>query len=913
MQNKNLLKKKKIYLYILSDEWDTKKYFITYTIIFFFLIPFVFLSFINNSKGFCWLTDAAPEHIVNLRYVGIYLRNIILSCLKNGNLKIPLYDFSIGLGDGIVERLSHYYFEPITIIPAIFTPEKGSEYLYIALILLRFYISGITFSMYCLFWKKCNIYTLCGTFVYVFNGFTLFAGIRHPHYLSPVIYLPILFLGIEKILKKESPKVFVIATFISAITSYYFFYINTILMVVYSIVRSMDYHQKDYIKHIFLDGIRIFLFYLLGCGLAGFLFFPAALSNINSGRSGTTTITSESLLYYAPHYLKKLFSYIITPSKAPGFWVHLGYVSITYLVLLEMFLTKRNKGTYFKVFFCILSMCLSFPFFGLIFSGLSTTTNRWSYVCAIFAAYSMVYFLPDFEQINNRKVQLLFLGVISYICIIVMNKNVRNIYSFVGAIFLLITFIIVILNQKNKAFLRISLFICIIINISVNAMFTYNEDLGGYVKAFNNLGEMHNYVQNSNDRSIKKIKDSSFYRVEKSAFDRKRLNGGMWWKYNNNSTVNSVINRNIVDFYLETENPALRQLGIYQGTDGRTISSTLQCVKYYIQSTNEKENFNIPYGYSLYKQLERDKVKDNIFINDNALPLGYCYSNFITKSTFDKLNVAQKQEVLTKAIVINDTDINYLNEQQLLSTPSLDSKKLSFEIIQTKKLSWNKNSLKVDQPKASITIQFFAEPDSEIYLRLKNLDINSLGARNLLVTFKTNGNQKSYSFGTDSYTYTTFAKNHTINLGYGFEGLSTCEVIFGDEGNFLLDDIEVYSLSLNNYVSDIKKLKDNILEDIVISPNQIQGTINITSEKILCFSIPHSAGWELKIDGKKVSLLNGNLMFMATPISPGVHNIELTFITPGLRLGIFITIISSLIFTIFLFMERKHNQQKRSI
>ena len=238
---------------------------------------------------------------------------------------------------------------------------------------------------------------------------------------------------------------------------------------------------------------------------------------------------------------------------------------------------------------------------------------------------------------------------------------------------------------------------------------------------------------------------------------------------------------------------------------------------------------------------------------------------------------------------------------------------MSFEIIQTKKLSWNKNSLKVDQPKASITIQFFAEPDFEIYLRLKNLDINSLGARNLLVTFKTNGNQKSYSFGTDSYTYTTFAKNHTINLGYGFEGLSTCEVIFGDEGNFLLDDIEVYSLSLNNYVSDIKKLKDNILEDIVISPNQIQGTINITSEKILCFSIPHSAGWELKIDGKKVSLLNGNLMFMATPISPGVHNIELTFITPGLRLGIFITIISSLIFTIFLFMERKHNQQKRSI
>ena len=79
MQNKNLLKKKKIYLYILSDEWDTKKYFITYTIIFFFLIPFVFLSFINNSKGFCWLTDAAPEHIVNLRYVGIYLRNTLLT------------------------------------------------------------------------------------------------------------------------------------------------------------------------------------------------------------------------------------------------------------------------------------------------------------------------------------------------------------------------------------------------------------------------------------------------------------------------------------------------------------------------------------------------------------------------------------------------------------------------------------------------------------------------------------------------------------------------------------------------------------------------------------------------------------------------------------------------------------------
>ena len=60
---------------------------------------------------------------------------------------------------------------------------------------------------------------------------------RHPFFMNPMVYFPLIILGIEKVIKKEKPFLLIGMIFISAISNFYFFYIIAILTALYSIVR----------------------------------------------------------------------------------------------------------------------------------------------------------------------------------------------------------------------------------------------------------------------------------------------------------------------------------------------------------------------------------------------------------------------------------------------------------------------------------------------------------------------------------------------------------------------------------------------------------------------------------------------------------------------------------------------------
>lgn len=56
--------------------------------------------------------------------------------------------------------------------------------------------------------------------------------------------------------------------------------------------------------------------------------------------------------------------------------------------------------------------------------------------------------------------------------------------------------------------------------------------------------------------------------------------------------------------------------------------------------------------------------------------------------------------------------------------------------------------------------------------------------------------------------------------------------------------------------------------------------------------IPYNSGWSAKVDGQKVKLYKANYGFMACYLKEGQHQIELRYVTPGIRVGIFCTILS---------------------
>lgn len=57
-------------------------------------------------------------------------------------------------------------------------------------------------------------------------------------------------------------------------------------------------------------------------------------------------------------------------------------------------------------------------------------------------------------------------------------------------------------------------------------------------------------------------------------------------------------------------------------------------------------------------------------------------------------------------------------------------------------------------------------------------------------------------------------------------------------------------------------LKENVLKNIKMDTNTIQGNINLKKDKILCLAVPYSKGWKATVDGKEQELLQANTMYM---------------------------------------------------
>ena len=71
-------------------------------------------------------------------------------------------------------------------------------------------------------------------------------------------------------------------------------------------------------------------------------------------------------------------------------------------------------------------------------------------------------------------------------------------------------------------------------------------------------------------------------------------------------------------------------------------------------------------------------------------------------------------------------------------------------------------------------------------------------------------------------------------------------------------------------------------------------------------TIPNDKGWKVYIDGKEVKhyeVLNG---FIATDIEEGSHIVEFKYKTPGLKVGIVVSLISFITLLIYELKRRKY-------
>ncbi|MCI8326519.1 MAG: YfhO family protein, partial [Lachnospiraceae bacterium] len=800
------------------------------------------------------------QHYTSLVYIGKWGRDILQTIWNHHTFKIPLWDFSIGYGSDIITTL-HYYVlgDPLNLL-SILVPPKFTEYLYGGLILFRIYLAGISFSLYCFSMKKGKTATLFGTISYIFCGYMLFSAVRHPFFINPMIYLPLLLIGAERIFQRKSPALFIGMVSLSAISNFYFFYMLVFAVCFYVGIRFFTFPHLHPIKELFSVIGCFFCYALPGICMSAFLLLPVLMQFLGTNRTKTEQLSSS---FYEPsYYLNCIFSF--TSTKRIGNWTCLGFTVIALLALIFLF-SSRKKYTALKVAFLIQSGMLCIPFFGKALNGFSYVSNRWCFI------YS---------------------GLVSYIVATILND--RTSYFRTSAVW-----------KKSRAqrIFTACLLLVMCFNLALNGYYLFHPNGQDYASHFVDFGKAFDTVQTTAPKAVlqKASSDDSFFRFELD--DNISLNTAALFGINGTQYYWSLENHNISDYLMDLSLNRLRVFK-YKNIDHRTFPNALASVKYIAQSDSNV----LPYGYTKYDTVTFPQgTSYELYKNSYTLPLGYTYTSYLSQKDYRNMSPELRQEALLQGILLEDQDIETLASSYPKTKASFTSQSIDYTIKNITDIELlSDGGFEVKKAGASLTLHFSGLPKSETYLSFRGANFsakNQIGKK-FILKIASNESKNKLEYLSPYYKYYSGQKNFLVHLGYHKNPQSDITITFPKKGSYHFKDLQVICQPMKNYKEHIQKLRETSLKQEEIGTNSVKGSIQLSQDKILCLSIPYSKGWTAMVDGKKTPLFKANVMYMALPLRAGSHKIELSYHTPGLKLGVYISCVGFVIFLIILYRNR---------
>jgi len=865
---------------------------VLYSVVFLVLIGVIYLPFFLESKSMVWEYDGINQHYPALVYFSELLKGIFQG---EG---FPMVDFKIGMGFDTLTTL-HYYAigDPLNLF-SVFVPKENMEVLYTVLILLRLYLSGLSFLYYC---KVRNISwypALLGSLLYVFCGYVFFSAVRHPFFINPMIYLPLLLVGVEKLLNRNKPGFFTFMVFLSAVSNFYFFYMLTILIFGYGILRFYECNKKGTPpvtgKSFFKVVSKAMFFYVLGILMAAFIFLPVCGAFLNNGRLNSGY--EQNLFLYPFHYYGLLVQSFLAANTTGGYWTVLTFGSVIPAAVLIIFTRKDYRGL--KLSFIILTAGLMLPSFGYIMNGFAYVSNRWEFAYSFLAAFLFSASFKELENMKKKELVLIAGGSVLYAIAGMLRPTV---YILIACIFLVLTVLCLVLLSvtDNKKLVRGFLFILVCCNLSINGFLVNDSRFGNYVGEFIKDGEVDKQIGASAVSMLPIISDEDFYRVE--TYGDRFLNEGLTMGFYDVSGYYSVMDKRVTEYLSGLELASQRAAYRFDNFDARASLSSLAGVNYFV--TTKK---SVPYDYRYISSLKVEDRSYYLYKNNNHLSLGFTYDSYMPREGYEALSSIRKQEVQLRGAVLEEIP-GEISLDSLTGRLGADGNSFTEHKVNYKyegKIKPIGNNLIVKEKGAKLRIYFNGVADAETYIRLENFHINEQDA--LAVTVKAKGNKgvsKTINIRNKTNNAYFGKKDYLINLGYSNLAMSYCEITFNQPGRYHLGELEVFTVPVSIYKELVQERQQNQMEEVKLSNNTVSGKIEIAKDSLLFFSIPYSKGWKAYVNDEEQRLLPANVMYMALPLHKGTYNIELIYTTPYLKEGV---ILSAAGWCVFIFLWYKN-------
>ena len=763
-----------------------------------------------------------------------------------------LYSWNIGMGVNFTALYSYYLASPVNLLIGLLAPNANVLVTIDLFIIIKTGLCGLTCGYY--LHKRYGGKNLSFAAIAVFYALSSYmaAFSWNIMWLDCLVLLPLIVLGVDKIIKENKYFLYTIALGLSIFSNYYISIMICIFLVFYFIIRILATSPiKDCHKYI---GPRFFSFVkgsLIAGGIGACMILPeiAALSYTVSGELDIPIAWENyfSIIEMASRSLMNVEVSIFNAYE-PNLYCTVGiFMFLPMYFLCKNINIKEKYGTGFLIGLFLISFNTNIPnylFHGMHFPNSLPARESFIY---IFVLVTVVYqVIIHIDCFTKKQIAGSFFGGLGVILLIEELYVDKETFPFeivyISLIFLVLYFIVAMClrNDKiNKTFMTYVLFIVCI------AEATTNSD---HEKSYSTT--MYSAYLEDNDAIeslINGIDDNSFYRVEK--LNRRSKNDAAWHDYKGVSIFSSTANGNFTEY--------LGRLGFEKSTNAYSyygytpFTSALLSVKYVI-SNKLIETPNLMSLYSYDEEASRYLYK-----MDYTLPLGFMIpSDFAATWNCEGNNPFAVQNSFIQAAT-------------------------GYTDMYTQVYAECRGSYTTIEPTEDCDLYVYVTNYiDDIYWYIENAD----------------GTNGDFGFASDL--------NHRsiVHIGNVSAG-STIEV----HSNDTVYSLQLYAYAFHQDVFDItfNTLASQGLEISEFEDTYIKGKITAKEDGLMYTSIIYDRGWKAYIDGEEVEISSINEALLAIPVPAGTHTIELKYCPENLVLGLTITFISIGLLTFLIIWDRR--------
>ncbi len=780
------------------------------------------------------------------------------------NSESLIYSFNTGLGLPFFRNFFNYMSSIFNIILLFF--KRENLLMSYSIIIAMKAIGAATSMSYFLKQKfKFNNNSFIGlSLLYAFSAYFI-AYYWNIMWLDGMIFLPLITLGIEKIILENKGILYAVALALMLYSNYFIAYMICIFSVIYFIVFLLLNFKHMEIKKIIFRSIKFAFCSLIAAGLTAWELLPMynALKSTNAilGTMPTRQYYYFSILEFIKNNVTGVYPTVFATDISNSPNVSCGILSIGFFIIfyLNNAINKKIKITY-SIILLILFLSFYIAPLDYIWHGFHVPNDlpyRYSFIYSFILITICGYSLKNISKLSISKVIFSYLICILYLAFIYFSKFENISLKMLKINFLLISiyFIIYIFYKLKSKSLSIFIFIfmiCIECILNLNSNWNISHSVKSFYSSYNNI---HTKINNINAKD-----NEPFYRIEKN--NLLTLNDGAWYDYYGQTIFSSMAYN------------SLSKMNFNLGQPGNSINSY-----YYKENTPIYDMiFDIKYTIGIKKNNYYYTLIDNndLYKTNKTLGLMFGVNSNIKNWAYNYINPFEYQNSFIEAAT---------NIETVLERVNLEKKNIIYNEVSETIVKFTYKNIQNDF----------------LYFYWNNNLINYIIINNI-VYYKNNTNISDIAINTNIpiTKYENYDEPYVICELFN----DTSFDIYVSFSNYLNEEIDVYKLNNEKLNEAYDLIKDNKIEITKFKEDKIYGQIFLEDRKSIFTSIPYDEGWKVYDNDTEIKTYKIDNALLGFDLDKGDHNLVLKYVPNKLYYGAIISLLTLISSIIYLFLKK---------